>query len=116
MNATSPSWPAIIKHAGDDELSYISSETAWLADPYISAHPCNDDDILIDSRGYIFNLHYDTRRKQVYLLHTGAVMPLGRFSTMVQMHLAVLEQCCISKLTFIDYSHGIRLVAASDDS
>lgn len=115
MNRSSPAWPAIIKHAGDDELTYVSSEDTWLSDPSISAHPCNDDDMLIDSSGRIFRLHYDTQRKQVDLLQTAATMPLGRFSTLVQMHLAVLEQCCISKLTFIDYSHGMHLVDASDD-
>ena len=115
MSMVNPQWPAIIKHAGDDELTYVSSEASWLADPHISAHPCNDDDMLIDSCGHIFKLHYDTLSRKTTLLHTDSNLPLTQFSTIVQMHLAVLEQCCISKLTFSDYPHGIALVAASGD-
>jgi hypothetical protein len=110
-----PEWPAIINHAGDNELTYIESQAAWLADATVSAHPCDDEDILIDSLGYIFNMQYDAEHRQVNLQPGDRRMPLERFSEIVQMHLAVLEQCCISKLTFADYSHGIKLVASSED-
>lgn len=111
--AVVPVWPAIIKHEGEDELTYIASLANWQADPALSAYPYQDEDFLIDSDGQVFELDFDRLKDQVSLNHSKMVISLSRFSELVQMHLARLEQCCISKITFRNYQQGFELVAST---
>jgi hypothetical protein len=111
-----PVWPVIIKHDGDDELTYVNSLPDWEADPALSAYPYQDTDILIDSHGQVFELYFDKPQKNVHLNYTQMAISLSRFSELVQLHLALLEQCCISKITFKDYQQGFDLVASSSDA
>jgi hypothetical protein len=111
-----PVWPAIIKHDGDDELSYVASLSDWQADPALSAYPYQNTDILIDADGQVFELYYDNLQKSVNLNYTQMAISLSRFSELVQMHLARLGQCCISKATFKDYQQGFDIVASTSDT
>jgi len=111
-----PVWPVIIKHDGDDELTYVASLSDWQADPALSAYPYQDTDILIDADGQVFELHYDNINSSVRLNYTQMAISLSRFSELVQMHMARLEQCCISKITFKNYQQGFDLVASSGDA
>jgi hypothetical protein len=109
-----PAWPVIIKHEGDDELSYVESEAAWLADTSLSASPCEAGDFMVDTNGLVFELRYNAERHRVEPVDTGSKLPLERFSNLVQLHLAVLAQCCISKLAFSSYQQGLEMVAKTD--
>lgn len=111
-----PVWPAIIKHDGDDELTYVATLSDWQADPALSAYPYQDTDILIDAGGQVYELHYDNINCRVHLNYAEMAISLSRFSELVQMHLARLGQCCISKITFKDYQQGFDLVASSADA
>ena len=111
-----PVWPVIIKHDGNDELTYVASLSDWQGDPALSAYPYQDTDILIDADGQVYELHYDNISSSVRMNYTRMAISLGRFSELVQMHLACLEQCCISKITFKNYQQGFDLVANSGDS
>ena len=111
-----PVWPVIIKHDGDDELTYVASLSDWQADPALSAYLYQDTDILIDANGQVFELQFDKFSNSVNLNYTQMAISLNRFSELVQMHLARLEQCCISKATFKNYQQGFDLVASSSDA
>lgn len=111
-----PAWPIIIKHEGDDELSYVASLTDWQADDALCAYPYQDTDFLIDSQGYVFELDYDSSTKTVSLNPTHMAISLHRFSELVQLHLALLAQCCVSKVIFTHYKQGFDLIASSDDA
>jgi hypothetical protein len=111
-----PVWPALIKHDGDDELSYVASFSSWETEPALCASPYQDTDILIDSKGQVFELYYDAIRKDVSLNPAHIAISLGRFSELVQLHLAHQQQCCVSKVIFRDYQQGFELVARTLDS
>ena len=111
-----PVWPVIIKHDGDDELTYVASLSDWQADPALSAYLYQDTDFMIDANGQVFELQYDKIRNSVNLNYTQMAISLNRFSELVQMHLARLEQCCISKVTFKNYQQGFDLVASNGDA
>lgn len=114
--AIAPVWPALIKHEGDDELSYVASLSQWQADPALSAYPYQDNDILLDSLGQVFELHYSKPLKDVILTPAQIAISLRRFSELVQMHLVVRAQCCVSKTTFTTYQQGFDLIASIDES
>jgi hypothetical protein len=111
-----PVWPALIKHDGDDELSYVASLENWESEPTLSAYPYQDTDILIDSCGQVFELYYDSMHKNVNLKPVHIAISLLRFSELVQLHLALQAQCCISKVTFKDYQQGFDLVSSTLES
>jgi len=111
-----PVWPVVIKHDGDDELTYVASHSDWEADPALSAHLYQDTDIMIDADGQVFELYFDSTENRVNINYTQMAISLSRFSELIQMHLARLEQCCISKVTFKNYQQGFDLVASSSDA
>ncbi len=106
-------WPAIIKHEGDDELSYVASSQQWLDSPDLNACPYQDADCLIDAQGYIFELFYSRSHNTVTISPAHKQISLARFSELVQTHLAVLAQCCLSKVTFSSYQQGFDLLAST---
>lgn len=103
-------WPVLIKHEGNDELSYVASLQQWQDDPELHAYAYQDADCLIDVQGNIFELSYNRDTNTVTINHAHKQVSLTRFSELVQMHLAVLAQCCLSKVNFSSYQQGFDLL------
>jgi hypothetical protein len=106
-------WPVVIKHAGDDELSYVESRAHWQAEPCLCHYHYMHADRLIDTHGRLYQLQFDNRIGSNLVIATGEVISIAEFSALTQMHLARLAQCCISKAVFSDFARAFQLIAST---
>ena len=103
-------WPALIKFEGDDELTYVASETAWLRDAESHLYGHRGDDVLIDSSGRVFRLDH-TGDGAIFPIDTGTSIPLEEFIRLVRVHASGTHRCCIEKISFRTVAEGVTLVA-----
>ena len=102
MQNTTINWPAIIKHANDDELVYISDNTEWSSDTELQTVVYDEDDYLLDSSGQIFTLKNNSNGG-VIAQPTQQIKPLLDVLGLVKAHAAQSGSCCVAKL----YAPGI---------
>jgi hypothetical protein len=107
-------WPAIIKHEGDDELICISSADEWTRDSgsYLYNHSGNN--LLIDSKGNIFNLANDANGG-ISADKTGRIISLEDFIRLVRIHASTINRCCIEKISFRSIADGVKLIASMNE-
>ena len=103
-------WPAVIKYSGEDELLFIKDESTWLADDDLSAYVYDVNDMLIDSNGSLYCLNYHVKNRQTHVKALLKVVPIDQFEGWVKNHLALLNQCCSSKLTLLSITDGLALL------
>ena len=103
-------WPALIKFEGDDELTYVASESEWQrdAESYLYGH--RGDDVLIDSSGRVFRLDH-MNDGTIRTIDTGTLIKLEDFIRLVRIHASNTHRCCIEKISFRTVADGIHLVA-----
>ena len=89
------SWPGIIKHSGDTELTYVSDQAEWDSDADLHDFEFDEADCLIDSNGILFNL---TKREDYYVKPevSGHSMTLDEILALVKAHAAQKEESVIS--------------------
>ena len=102
-------WPAVIKFEGDNELSFIATQTEWDSDEDINSAHYGPADQLIDSKGVIYCLS-DTREGVVIPELTGEQMELPAITILVREHAAQLGNCCVSKLGFYTIAEAVMTV------
>lgn len=113
-NADLIHWPAIIRHAGDVELLYISDQAAWRQDADLHDFVYDAADCLIDSSGKIYTL--TTRaNNQVLPQASGKVMPLTEILGYIKAHAAQKGSCCVAKLYAPGIVEAFKIVAAMDE-
>lgn len=102
-------WPAVIKYAEDDELTYISDLAEWNRDADLHFFEYENLDSLIDSLGLI---HHLNNRNDAFTLpeSTGDLIDLERAIDMVKAHFSSVGACCSAKLTARSVSELIDLV------
>ncbi len=103
-------WPAVIKYLGDDELLFIKDESTWLADDDLNAYPYDVNDMLVDSNGAVYCFDYHVKTRQMHVKAQLKVVSIDQFEGWVKNHLALLNQCCSSKLTLLSITDGFDLL------
>ena len=103
-------WPAIIKYIGDDELTFIENEHAWLIDPDLHYYPYTQGDKLVDSNGDVYDLPYDNNDKMVEIIKTNKTKTMAEFEALIKNHIVSLNQCCSSKIKLSSFMDGILLI------
>jgi hypothetical protein len=103
-------WPAVLKYSGEDELLLIKDESTWLADDDLSAYVYDENDMLIDSNGALYALNYHVKTRQIHVNPQKKTVSIDQFEGWVKNHLALLNQCCSSKLTLSSITDGLVLL------
>lgn len=105
-------WPGVIKYEGDDELSYVGSESEWAG----AARPgaFTKGDVLIDSRGRVFDLTVNASNT-VALVETRNTLPVEEMTRLVQAHAALMGELCAPKMVLGSVAEGIAFVGELDE-
>jgi hypothetical protein len=115
MTTIAPTWPLIVVHYGDDELSYVHDFDEWRADASMSAHPHEADDYAIDTQGRVYSLGFDSASGRVELSVDEDLIARERFSQVIRQHLSAMKQCCVSKNHDYTFELGFDLVRKTLD-
>lgn len=107
-------WPAVIKYEGDDELTYVDSDTEWVRDSAMYLYNHNGNNSLIDSNGTIFSLKLNDNGG-TGINHTGDVISHEDFTRLVRIHASTVNRCCIEKIGFRDIADGIKLIQSMSE-
>lgn len=108
-------WPAVIKCAGEDELTYVSSGQVWASDADLHACRYRKDDYLVDSRGRVFRI-VGIDNGVTAPVYTGDIISQASFINLLRDHAAVAGQCCIEKIVTGSVAEGIALVQSLSDA
>jgi len=111
----SPVWPAIIRYAGVDEVAFVHDQAQWNEDLELTDFRYTDDDVLIDSQGHVHGFERVQPVGPVSLRATGLRLSPQQLSDAVQKHLSAVNQCCVSKIVFDDYSECFALLEKTAD-
>ena len=105
-------WPAIIKHDGEDELIYIKDKQQWQQDEEMLLYIFTDRDVLIDATGKVFSLPelQNNLDSDSYL----AIANLENILELVQNHAQLSNQCCVAKIQTTTIQQAIELIATFD--
>lgn len=106
-------WPAIIKYEGDNELTFIPDESAWLTDEELYGFVPNEGDVLIDSAGSIYSLN-ERVGGHIKPSATGYHVKKDDLRVMIQQHFSSLGQCCVSKFAIGSISEGVAMIGSMD--
>lgn len=101
-------WPAFIKHDGEDELIYISSLTEWQNDEEMLLYIFSERDVLIDSVGKVYSL--PMLQQNIDSDDFIAVASVDNILELVKAHAAVTGHCCIEKINCQTVSDAVELV------
>ena len=107
-------WPAIIKHEGEDELTFIPGKEVWESDPD-HFHSCTEEDVLIDLKGVKYKLRLDSETGVVDTRQTGEMVSLEEFEAMLKNHLVRLNQCCIAKFFISSFEEGMGIIENTNE-
>lgn len=99
-------WPAIIKFAGDNELSFVATQSEWENDEDLISFRYDPEDQLIDSEGVIYSLN-DDKEGVVNPKNTGEKIGLADITILIREHASELGNCCVSKLGFYSISEAV---------
>lgn len=115
MNTQSLNWPGIIKHAGDPELTYVSSQAEWDNDVGLHGFEYDESDWLIDSSGHVFNLS-KAAAESVQPQPSGKSMTLDEILGLIKAHAALKGSCCVAKLYSPTIDEAFKIVASLDET
>lgn len=107
-------WPAIIQYSGEDELTYIGSQSEWELDAALYALSLEEGDRLIDGQGLIYALVKNARQR-VTPQSSGKAATLTEVVTLVRNHAAQSGACCVAKLNARTIAEAIALVESIGD-
>lgn len=107
------SWPAVIKHDGEDELIYIDSLEVWQNDEEMLLYLFSERDVLIDSQGKVFSLP-DVQQH----LDDADILGQGTLENMLELarnHAALTGTCCVTKIHAKSYKDVMLLIKSLTD-
>lgn len=110
MKYTGPDWPAIIKHQGDAELTYIHDQDVWEITSQSGETVFDETDLLIDSSGNTFSIS-DTE-----LVDNKETQGLENILGLVKAHAAQAGSCCVAKLYAPSIKDAFEIVKSMSDS
>jgi hypothetical protein len=105
-----PVWPAIIRYAGVDEVTFVHDQAQWNADLELTDFRYTSDDVLIDSQGHVHGFECGQPVGPVSLKATDQRLSPQQLSDAVQKHLSAVNQCCVSKLVFDNYAECFAML------
>ncbi|OUS28161.1 hypothetical protein A9Q98_07885 [Thalassotalea sp. 42_200_T64] len=101
-------WPALIKHDGEDELIYIESQRQWLIDEEMLLYIFTERDVLIDASGKVYSL--SVLQQNINAEQYLAIASVDNLLELVRAHAAISQQCCIEKIFCQTTAQAIELV------
>lgn len=107
-------WPAVINYKGEDELTYVSSQSEWDGDADLHYFAYEAEDRLIDSYGQVFSLS-DHNGSSVNPKHTNESLELQALIELAQKHAVSLGECCSAKMFFSSVSDVINAIGQFED-
>ena len=108
-------WPGIIKHADDDELTYVSDQSAWDNDVDLHYTDYDESDYLVDASGNTYSL-----MKRLSNLVTpeprGESKTLQDVLALTKAHAAQKGSCCVAKLYAPDIKEAFKIVESLNEA
>lgn len=88
-------WPAFIKYADDDELTFVPDNETWIED--LSFLEFEDDDFLVDASGQLYDL---SKREQGHILpcSKNKAYSLDSILGLIKAHASCAGSCCVAKM------------------
>jgi len=108
-------WPAIIKHADDAELVYVSNQSEWDDDADLHHASYDESDVLIDSSGRTFSLT-QLPDQSVTPEPKAVSISLHDILGLIKAHAAVKGSCCVAKLYAPSITDAFKIVESLDQS
>jgi hypothetical protein len=108
-------WPAIIKHADDAELTYVSDESEWNNDADFHGFEYDETDYLVDSSGNIFTLT-GRENNHVNPEPSGGSMTLHELLGFIKAHAAQKGSCCVAKLYAPTIKEAFKIVESLNET
>ena len=108
-------WPAIIKHSGDPELIFVSSQTEWENDVDLHYFEYEETDYLVDSSGKIYTLN----KKESFYINpesNGGSKSLKEILGLVKAHAAQQGSCCVAKLYAPSIIEALKIVESLNET
>lgn len=102
-------WPAVIKFEGEDEMTYVSSQSEWDTDPDLHYFSYQPEDMLVDSSGKLFGL----AERRVNFVHPKSLdksLTLLELTKLVRKHASSKGECCVLKISFNSISDAISAI------
>lgn len=100
-------WPGVVNYDGDDELSFVGSDSEWEREARSGVF--KREDRLIDSRGRIFRLAADGS-ETVTPADTEKVLSVDEMTRLVQAHAAQAGEFCATKMILGSVAEGIAFI------
>lgn len=101
-------WPAVICYQGDDELTYVADEMAWLAYCEEGSYIIEGQDKLIDSRGQLFHLMPWHGRLSLVIISRQYL--LADLLLLVQKNACLVQQVCSAKIGALTHKQAIEMI------
>jgi hypothetical protein len=107
-------WPAIVKHSNDAELTYVSCQSEWDNDFDLHGQDFDESDCIIDSTGKVFSL-VKADNACVMPESSGKSMSLVEILGLIKAHAAQKGSCCVAKLYAPTIDDAFRIVASLEE-
>ena len=108
-------WPAIIKHSNDPELTYIPDKREWDADAELHNVEYDEADRLIDSTGNLYSLSNNENKHLEAKLNENPIS-LHDLLGLIKAHAAQKGSCCVAKLYAPTIADAFKIVESLEDS
>lgn len=107
-------WPGIIKHADEDELTYVSDQSGWDDDADLHHFAYDESDYLVDSSGMIYGLttRFDNHVKPE---PRDESMTLQDILGLIKAHAAQKGSCCVAKLYAPTIDDAFKIVESLNE-
>lgn len=109
MKDLEPAWPIIIKHLGEDELTYIHDQAEWKDTITSSTFDLDETDLLIDSSGKTFSIIHK-ENNDTDLQPGEEIKNLQDILGLVKAHAAQAGSCCVAKLSAPSIEYAFNIV------
>jgi len=108
-------WPAIIKFAGDSELTFIRHQSEWENDTELHLFKYDEADCLIDAEGNLYSL-LNRAKNPVEPEPKNKTITLNDFLGLVKAHAAQTGTCCVAKLYAPSIRDALKIVDSLNNS
>ncbi len=108
-------WPAFVKYAGENELTYITDRIEWENDADLSGFDYDQGDMLIDSSGQVFALN-DLNTQLTEQIPTNEKLNCTDITELIRNHFSSIGECCVAKLNPGSIEECMRILRQSHES
>ena len=115
MTSSTITWPAMVKYAGESELTYIRNQLDWECDADLDVFDCDEGDLLIDSKGQVFALS-NRNADSIVATPDDQTLSCAEVAELIRNHFSSVGECCISKFRPGSIEECLRILGQASES